>query len=840
MKRGASRTTWALVKLALADILHSRREILAGWAVLSLGLTALLVSFGFRESIQDYIDQNARRALTADVRVTRTTAFPPELLEAVENTLDWQESRREIEFLANIRPLAPEAENSLLVSVHAVEANFPALGQIELESSKDFSQLIEEGTVLVSPEVRDLLNLTPGDRLALGQIELSVGDSIRSDPALVGFGTGFAPRIYIPFDRALESGLIQFGSQSQFHHYYTLKNPALVGASVEGLTDLQRPEGATALSFSIRSADRALANIERGLGFFQSLLALLSLTVAAFAFMIGFYLVQIFSQSRAQHWAVYLIFGARRAQVQWLGWLQSALLLLFSWLSALVIVFLLFAWLREAGGALFPLDFQLYLGPQSLISSALVSLIAASLFYLPTALRLARLQAKSLLEQDSPELPELKPWSKIWPYLLSSLCFFILTTHLFHNLWLALAFAGILILNALVALSLVPRFFSWLSQRTISKPRWTLSRLAFLSLSRARFVTTLCFMALLKAGFILGFIPHLYENAIVKELATPDPSQLPNYFVINIAENDTETLKDFLASHTAELRYLSPFILARLVSINNEPSDLDLFRRFPTRVSYRGELIDSEKVIRGPELPPVHDPKTHPIPLISVETQYARRSGMKIGDLLEFEVAGFPVQGLIANLRQVSWNSFQPNFFIQFQKGVLEDFPKTYIGVVYESPSSEVNLAYLIHQNFPNLSLINVSQTISRLAEVTRSLGPPLRTLSLSTVGSAFVLVLALIFHNLLQRRSERALFSQLGANSHKITHVYQWEYLSLGGLAGALGIFSGTLTSFWVGHRLLEAQFSWIPSAWGAGVTLILLVFVWLVVAASTTQKGN
>jgi putative ABC transport system permease protein len=56
--------------------------------------------------------------------------------------------------------------------------------------------------------------------------------------------------------------------------------------------------------------------------------------------------------------------------------------------------------------------------------------------------------------------------------------------------------------------------------------------------------------------------------------------------------------------------------------------------------------------------------------------------GIKLGDIIEFDIQGVEIKGKVVNFRKIKWASFQPNFFISFAAGVLDDAPKTSIGIV--------------------------------------------------------------------------------------------------------------------------------------------------------------
>jgi putative ABC transport system permease protein len=50
--------------------------------------------------------------------------------------------------------------------------------------------------------------------------------------------------------------------------------------------------------------------------------------------------------------------------------------------------------------------------------------------------------------------------------------------------------------------------------------------------------------------------------------------------------------------------------------------------------------------------------------LVSVATDFQESMGLKIGDRLQFDVAGEIVDTTISSFRRVQWDSMQPNFFL--------------------------------------------------------------------------------------------------------------------------------------------------------------------------------
>ena len=64
---------------------------------------------------------------------------------------------------------------------------------------------------------------------------------------------------------------------------------------------------------------------------------------------------------------------------------------------------------------------------------------------------------------------------------------------------------------------------------------------------------------------------------------------------------------------------------------------------------------------------------------MSLEEAYAASAGIKVGDVISFDIGGLPVDARVASIRRVEWDSMAPNFFILFSPGALRDVPATYM-----------------------------------------------------------------------------------------------------------------------------------------------------------------
>ena len=116
------------------------------------------------------------------------------------------------------------------------------------------------------------------------------------------------------------------------------------------------------------------------------------------------------------------------------------------------------------------------------------------------------------------------------------------------------------------------------------------------------------------AGLLSQLLPHL-EKTLVGELRSGDKTERPGLFMVDIQDEQVDPVKKFLADNGVEVSRASPFIRARILSVNGSDFERKQTGRWSTReeendarfrnrgvnLSYREELSTSEKIISGKE-----------------------------------------------------------------------------------------------------------------------------------------------------------------------------------------------------------------------------------------------
>src|SRR5699024_7489384 len=143
----------------------------------------------------------------------------------------------------------------------------------------------------------------------------------------------------------------------------------------------------------------------------------------------------------------------------------------------------------------------------------------------------------------------------------------------------------------------------------------------------------------------------------------------------------------------------------------DETANEQLLRRRSYNLTYQDKLKESETLIDGAPFDGSWEFGSAELPGISLEQEFAERMGLAIGDVLTFDVQSVPISGRVVNTRRVAWNSFQPNFFIAFQPGVLEPAPKTFLAAISQVDTADrIPVQNSIVTALPNISIIDVTQ----------------------------------------------------------------------------------------------------------------------------------
>lgn len=140
-------------------------------------------------------------------------------------------------------------------------------------------------------------------------------------------------------------------------------------------------------------------------------------------------------------------------------------------------------------------------------------------------------------------------------------------------------------------------------------------------------------------------------------------------------------------------------------------------------------------------------------------------------------------------------------FFLLFQDGVLNDAPKTHLGAISNVPPAlRKDLKNSLVDRFPNISVIDVTQTAATILGVTDRLLLSVRFMAWLAMAAGLVSIFSIARHEAHKNRNQINLLKVLGGDFNLLRQVTLVEF-------GVMG-FSASLCAV-----VLSAGFSWAVS---------------------------
>ena len=814
-------------RLAWREIFNNRRFSLFFVFNLVLGLFGFLSLDAFKGSIQQSLAERSRLILTADLAVQSRRAITPEEEKIIRDVLGpgVEETR-----LWMLYSMVSSPRGSRLANVTAIEDHYPFYGQLKLDpggiiTGNTPKDIVQKKSAWLYPETALALGVKPGDLLKIGAATFRISHLISEDAGNGWRSFDLAPRVYIGMNQLSGTGLIRPGSVVWYHRLFRLRPDQDADALVRKLDQRLKDPGLEVES--ARDSSESVGRLQGFLNDYLGLAALISLFLAAIG---AAYLFRSFLSRRLQDIAILMSLGldprrARRIYLLQLGILGAVAALVSSILAILLLPFTI----KTLGWFLaYPIHPVLRWGSAGM--ALLVGAAGSILICLPFLSRLRQLNTGALFQESGRQVLGWSARSAL-SALSALLLYWMLALWEAHSWKVGSLFAAVFLVSG-AGLAAA----GWLGLRGLDRSARGVSlipRLAFRNLSRNPFGSLSIFVAIGLGTLLMNLIPQV-QKSLGTEIAQPQVSQVPSLFLFDIQDNQVEPLQTYLRSQGVGLESLTPLIRGRLISVNQKAFEKEgntgkartregqqnaRFHNRSFNLTYRGRLSESEKIVKGKEFnPALQDP-----PEISVEGEFAKRLGLHLGDVLEFDVQGVSVRGRIVNFRKVQWASFQPNFFVQFQPGLLEGAPKTFLASIRRlDPVEKARLQNGIVAHFPNVSLIDISVLVEKILSIFTQMGWALRVMAMLSLFAGFVVLFSIANHQASQRREETNLLKVLGAGFPEIRGIYNLEF---GGLTFAAA-FCGTAGSFAMSYLLSQFLFDhiWVFS-WAVPLGVMVAV---------------
>ncbi|MBC8028144.1 MAG: FtsX-like permease family protein [Steroidobacteraceae bacterium] len=347
-------------------------------------------------------------------------------------------------------------------------------------------------------------------------------------------------------------------------------------------------------------------------------------------------------------------------------------------------------------------------------------------------------------------------------------------------------------------------------------------------------------------GIMMLLLLAVVRNDLLADWKRSLPADTPNFFFINIpAEENTEFAK-FLEERGAQHTRVRPMVRARMTQINGKPVEDIKFetqrgKNFAERdqnITWAEQLGGDNEVTEGKWFTKEDFGK----PLVSISTEYAEEMKLKLGDELEFDVAGEPYSARVSSVRRVKWDSFQPNFFLMFAPGLLEGTQGTWMTAAHLEANNPKTIGDLVRR-FPSVSVFNVDDLLNQVRSVVDKAVAAVQSVFMFTLCAGLVVLIAAVQASREERRFESAILRTLGANRLTVLKGLLAEFATLGVLSGVLASAGASIAGYFFATQVLQIPYTLDPLVWVYGVVGggVLVCFAgWLATRSVVNQPPS
>jgi putative ABC transport system permease protein len=769
----------------------SLREIWQGqlWpvmAALTLIVACVVALSALAIRVDAVLTSQGRAMIAADLVFNSATPTPLLLSDAQNLGLTSSSQTR-------FQTMAFSDNNMQLVTVKSVESSYPLRGELILTGETEkVSHSVQASELWIDEQLLSLLAVNIGDKLAIGDAELTISGKIIAQPEVTFNPFRTMPSVLIHESDLPKTGAIQVGSRVQYRTFFKGEKSAL--------TQLQQ-------NYQLQASQRWISedNNGRSADLISKSKQYLSLTIVMVILMASVTLIltcQHYARSRIDTVAMLKSMGASK------GWLRR-------WLLVQVgLMFTAGLLLGSLVGILLELLLRLplqHILPDQLPGYGYLPFVFATLVALLIGLpalgipliRLLDTSAIVVLQAQQPTPSKKGWWLNILP--IAAFIFFYGNNTL---VWMVLS--GLIVLFFVLANSSYALLF------LLSRYKWGAAMSLALSRIKRSQKITIMQLAALSGSLLLVTLIWLLRSDLLGDWQQTLPAETANVFALNIAPAQQQAYLQELDKNNITRSPAYAIIRGRLTAINGgeikdtvapEKQDINVLHR-EINFTWAKQLPGYNEVLEG-----AWTDKGG----VSVEQSVAKDLQIGIGDSLDFTVNNQTVVATVNSIRAVNWQSMKPNFYFIFTPDVIAQLPATWL-VSFRIDDSQTPLLNELGRNYPTVSLLDFRIIGEKIQQLLAQVVWSLSVLAGLGVVSGILLIFTLLRLSLTQRQREITLYRTLGASRRRISQTLWCEY-------GVMAVVAGFVAA--IGAESIE--FSLMK--WGLKLTPSVHIEMWFIV---------
>lgn len=764
-----------------------------------LGAFFFMLLANLLQSVEEDIEKNAAKSLGGDIVIRSNEEFLENEKQQIQDIAE--KNMAKLSFLNSFNAMVISSDKEILTTVFHVDNVYPLYGEIEMLSGK-FS-LPKENEIYLDSSFKFDHGLQKGDAINVGEGTFTVQGFFQTLPNVSSFSFFGAKGLLGP------SGMEQ--TQLLFAENRSNHSALLQGTETEKISNEIKQiftEKQIRISLAANGENTTGRIFEEIKKFSLSLIAAMALLFST-SFFMGVY---FYMQSQIRNIAIFQAIGMKRQEIikkfifsAGIFWGIVGFLGL---ITATACVYVFSPKIEEIIG--FSVNFS-----EKIFSTTLAFIVLLPLVALFLLLRKFFTLSPALLLKKNDSSEEKISWkskkffAETALFLLLFIPFFIILAVLSGNILFSFAFfLGLLVV--FFFLGFILRFLFWLlkkMKRIFTSPfiRTLISLIT--EKGQKKFFILSGFFAL----FFLISTVSIIQKSFIENIQVLSGKDAPSAFFIDITKEQKNSVEKILEQ---EGRFeIYPTMRIKIENLAGKKIDSNAPREISRAFNslFSDQLGISEKVIAG-EIWQAGSTQNE----VSVESEFATRNKISLGDAIVFNVLGRNVEFTVTSIRQLKQRDFNPWFIFMFPENVLPSAPKTFLGFWWPADKNQISEKKSeIVRAFPNISVIQTSEIQKSLGEIASLIESGILGISSLLLFSSLLTLLSFIWEVSLQRNQVRNVLRKIGAFNHFINTLLFSEILLVLFFPFLFSLFLGSIVAFTLNYfffNFSELSFSPTP----------------------------
>ncbi len=827
-----------LLKMAWRDSRRNRSRLFLFVSSIILGIAAMVAIYSLGDNMSSEIDKQAASLLGADLEISSNKQVSPGVRKMADSLADRRSEQQSFTSMIYFH----KNQGTRLVQVRALGGDFPYYGELETVPLSAGRSFRNTQAALVDETVLLQFNAQVGDTVKIGNLSFVIAGTLLSAPGQTGLSASVAPVVYIPLRYVEQTGLSQKGSRINYRFFFQFDQSVNMDELMKRLEPRLDKEGLNydTVQSQKEDTDRSLTDLTQFLALISFIALLLGCIGVASA-------IHIYVREKISSVAILRCLGARGSQAFLIYLIQIVVIGFIGSVAGAALGTLIQQALPILLKDFLPVTIDPQLSWKAIGQGLLLGIVISFLFALLPLISIRNVSPLNTLRLSFQSLSLFKDPVKWLVYLAIMGFIFGFSYFQLKSTQKALYFSlGVLI--AFLILVAIASLLMWTVRRFFPDSWSYLWRQGLANLFRPNNQTTILIVAI---GLGTAFICTLFsiQSILLNRVMLSASGNQSNTILFDIQPLQKDSVIALARQQGLPIDGTVPIVNMRLEKVNaitletlQSDSTIKMrdwvFER-EYRVTFRDSITDSETITKGKWAGEVD--KTSGTVFVSIEERYARNNSIDIGDTMVFNVQGSVISTVVGSMRTVDWNRIQTNFLVVFPTGVLEEAPQFHV-LLTRIPDREASARFqrLMVQQFPNVSIIDLSLVLSIVDNLLDKIGFVVRFMAAFSIFTGLIVLIASVLISKYQRIQESVLLRTLGASRKQIYNITALEYFFLGALAAATGIVLSLAGSWWLAKFIFETKFTlqWLPLSIVFVAVCLLTVFIGLINSRAVVRR--